>query len=209
MPFQPVPRTAEFRILQEATPEVGGTIEMINTVYLRKTANALWTAGELASAAAMVETGWNNEIRPEQSNAVQTIEVQARALDQEFGPQHVEPVNLPGLVADQTNSLAVAYGVTLLGGPGTAPRRGRLFIPGVPENRASMGALTAAAQSGVRTAMLDFHGTITTGDWDMVIVSRYLAGALRPTAVTNEVADILVNRLLWSQRDRRPGSLGG
>jgi hypothetical protein len=216
MPFQRVPATAEFRVLQKITTAGALPVDMINTIYL-KTVAAPWTGATLATAGLDVKNEWNLYVRPHQSASVGIVEVQARDLDQEFGASATILAGTTGGNVSLTSATSLAFGIKIVGQGGFAPRFGKLYIPGVPETSISNNVIDESVRTTLRTDVQAFFTNITTIDYKPVIVSRYQSTLVTPenpqgkrlVAVTNEVESIVARSVVWSQRDRRPAPLSG
>lgn len=215
MPFQPVPGVAEFRMEQAIAVTGVPPVDMINTLYLEH-ASGEWTESDLTAAAPTVRDRWIARVIPHQSSSIRFIGIKARDLTTEFGAQHEITANAVGGLASESSSTALAFPVTLLGEAGRAPRRGRLFIPGVAESDAVVNQITIARRDALSAAVLLMLQELDTTNWTPVIISRYHKSfvtptnerGLRPVAEVNPIDSVRVTLDMWSQRDRRPGRLG-
>jgi hypothetical protein len=201
MPFQPVPFTASFRIVQE---RAAGQV-FINTLYVRNTLLA-WNTVNLGAMAATIGNAWRDQVMPLLSDLLVLDRVDARDEGAEFGAQTVTQYSTAGGdVAEDLPANAAAL-VQYAATTGAAPRRGRLFIAGLTIAATETGSkLTAAFQVALDAAITTVQNQIQGGANAQVLVSRFLNKVKRAEGATNTIGDITVRPIVASQRDRRPG----
>lgn len=204
MAFQQVPDTAEFR----AVYQLAGEDEFINTYYVRDVVVsrvlAYFTGMADAIRDALV-TNWLPNITEDYA----LVRVDWRDLDTEFGLSGTLTDGTPGAQTTPPAAPQVALLCKLVGDAGAAPRQGRVFLCGGRDSdldgatslwTAGLVASAVASEDAITAAIS--ANVITSA---RVIVSRYLNKALRATATTNTLQDVVGRRLSASQRDRRPG----
>lgn len=205
MAFQPVPNTASFRLIHV----YDSVNALINTIHVRDTVNP-WGATKLSNTATRIGDAWRDNMLPLLANTVVFDRVDAADEGAEFGQRLSVEYNTTGSLAGNPLSPMVCQLVKLTGSPGSAPRQGRLFISPATEDVATNDVFTAAYRTSVLAAMTAVDSAISTlfvnEAW--VIVSRFLNGAKRATAVTNTIAARTARNIVASQRDRRAG-VGG
>jgi hypothetical protein len=209
MAFQPVPDTAEFRLIQRFN-DATGAVEVLNTIYVRNTVLG-WPAARLSAVATTIGNGWRDQILPQQVDQMAFLRVEARDLGVEFGATATVVYELNGPILTDEASTVLAVLASLNSTEGGAPKQGRLFITGFAEADISQNSWTAARIAAVKAGLEAIDASISGGGDAWVIVSRKSKSVnpvpphLRPTGITNEVTSILTRGKVATQRDRRPG----
>lgn len=214
MAFQPVPDTAEFRLIYT----YANTIDVQSTVYFRLTAGA-WTSAALGVAAGDVAQWWLADVAAQVHTAFTLVEVRARDLDVASGAEFVEASGQAGLRAGLVAPLQCAAVVQLKAEGAGDPKRGWIFHPGALETDLNDVSLVAGFRASVDAAYSTLEAAVIAGTplAELVIVSRYDGTSLvnkpngeiikeptlRAAAATNRVTTIDVRSLIGSQRDRR------
>lgn len=220
MTFQSAPDCAVARVLFDLN---GGSKRAGFSLYCKKTGN--WTEADLSLLADSVSAAVISDYVPVLSDDHAFVGVIATDLENEF-PFRVENLQeapVPGDVASPALPNSNAVVVTWIGAAGSAPRRGRIYLPSPTEAQvtgstlegAADTALTAAA-GALRDSVEDVAGIASSAQ---AIVSRY-SGTSEPVflpsgkrvtepikravAVVNGVTGFRISSRIDSQRRRMP-----
>lgn len=221
MPFQSAPQCAEARVLFDLND---GSKRAGFSLYARK-ASGDWTESDLSLFADAVSDAVIADLIPALSDDHSFVGVIAKDLEDEF-PLRVENLQetpVPGEVASPALPNATAVVGTWIGAAGSAPRRGRIYLPSPAESQVDGNVLTAgadtaltAAVAALRTALEPITGVAGSSQ---AIVSRYSGSTVigttsggrevkeatkRLTAIVNGVDNFRVSSRVDSQRRRAP-----
>lgn len=200
-----IPDTAEVTV--ECT--FGGNRDfndLINVFHVRDTVGG-WTGNALESIAQDVYETWRDNILPLLNSNVRLWAVEAKDAGAEDGLVRAYQPAVPdvGGVAGEAAPYQLAMLITLKGDAGSKPRRGFKYIGGFSVSDQDDQAWLPATRTAVDTAWGNVLSDINVGDRAFVIVSKYLNGAERVTAVTNTLDTYEVQGNFSSQRNRRYG----
>lgn len=221
MTFQSAPNAAEIRVLFDVND---GEKRVGFSLYSRR-ASANWTVTELTAVAASVYSAVEDDFIPVLSAQHSFVGVIAKDLENEF-PVFVEqfaPAPIPGDVAGDALPSQNAVVVTWLGATGSAPRRGRIYLPSPAESQVEGSRLTSAAQTALDAAAVALRASVEdpagVADASQAIVSRYSGSTVvgtslsgkaikeankRAVAVVNGVSGYRLTNRIDSQRKRMP-----
>lgn len=201
LPFQPVPNTAQFRIIGGVT--LTGA-DVINSFYVRNDFVA-WDNASLLAMATVIGNKWRDQVLPQLSSGYLLDRVEGRDLEVQLGAFAIAEYNDNGAKLGAAVTPAVCQLIKLQGASGGQPRQGRLFISPFDETQVTQDNIEAATSAALVTAILAIETAIETGTNVMVLVSRFLGGLRRASGVTNPVAGVNARALIAMQRDRRTG----
>lgn len=202
MAFVPVENVAQVN-LQYAAPN-GQTVE--NIIYFLR--SIAWTATALADLLEAVETAWEVNIRPQQSNQVALKNLVARDLTEEFGLQEERAI-VPNLAGDQATaalpqnvSLAIKFTTPFVG----RSFRGRIYQIGLYEAGVTGDFVGTSPAASMLLGWLDFAEDVEAAeDIVHVVVSRVSGGVQRTAGVATPVTGYgLTDTRVDTQRRRLP-----
>jgi hypothetical protein len=201
MAYQPVPNVAQCQIFGVVDGQVtindlyfeisGGGITPINLSSIA-TALSVWGVGSLAP---LLSDDWTME------------RVIATDLTTATGPRVDIGGTAPGGVSGEALPNNVAACVSLRTALRGRSARGRNYVPGIPSSLCTLNTLDPTFVSDLVTAYngLVGAGTFLAG-WELVVVSRQTAGALRPTGLAIPVVSALMTTdRVRSMRSREVG----
>lgn len=219
MTFQPAPLAAEIRAIFLLNGEKTAGFSM----YSRLT-SGVWTTARLNALCASLDAAILADYIPALSHSHSYIGVRAKNLAVEFG-ESVELLGggVPGdLVADALPNQAAVV-ITWLGSPGSAPARGRSYLPSPSEAQVTGSSLTSGAVTALEAVATSLRAAVEDPsgipEASQAIVSRYSGSVVvgttqsgrpikealkRDTAIVNGVAGFRVGGRVDSQRKRMP-----
>lgn len=202
MAFIPTADTAQF----EAVFQWDGQI-VENVLHYRNTADGV-TESNLPDFAETLLAYIRTTLLPLMADTVTLLRLVAKGIDILDGIVYVATTSLPDDGGGGSPALPNSNTISYSWRTGSSGRsfRGRSYIIGLQEghvtgNDLTSGAITAfgAAMEGLRTVGVD-------DGWEMVIVSKYHAGAPRTTGVATLVtSSFFVDTKVDVQRRRLPG----
>lgn len=200
MAKQLVPDTALFRL----NIDRGADFRANNLIYVRNTVVG-WTSAHLAGTADVIRDWWVANMAALTSSAYALTSISYEDLGAD-----------PGLVGELTDGTAGSAGadaiasiaalrVKFVGVGGFLPRQGANYVCGAVETAEGGDAFGTTYRGAVEDAYTALNSGINSFSAldAMVIVSRYLNGALRATGVTNQIADITCRTIVSKQSRRR------
>lgn len=213
--FQSLPKVASARFIYNygAGPDV-------NTVFHVRDVTTAWNEAKLAALGSVLETWWETEVRPLCVDDITLTAIDLKDEENEFGQRVTRTVGLAGDLVTTPAPAVVAAIVTFNGDPGSAPRQGRVFQPGLAESHVTEGVLDGTYIADLATAYEALPVAITAGvaSEAFVIVSRYQGSTLterangtkylkpdkRNPAVSNTISGVSVPGRYGVQKRRRP-----
>jgi len=201
MPFQRVPNTAEIVIkyLWDAQ-------NVVNTFYAQKAGG--YVQSDLDDLSAAVDLWVNDEWLPVLSNNIFYSSTVVRGLDEEFD---LISENSTSAGAGAISGDAVPNNVTLsvkrrsnFTGRGA---RGRIFIPGIPEDAVTAeNTISSAYAIAYEAALNALEAAFSSASFTGVIVHRVSAGVpLLEAVVFSLIEYVVIDRTIDSMRRRLPG----
>lgn len=200
MPFQSVPDT----VLAEVRYS-NALVRIENTLYIRNLAG--YTQEYLDDLAEAIFNTWAADVLPVLSADLQLVEVYCKGLENAIDLQslYVPGAPVAGGVASPTLPNSVACCISFRTGFTGRSARGRVYIPGIPEGNVTGDQFTGSFANGLASDIATFFGDLLPSfpGAQHVIVSRYTAGALRPTGETLPVtAYVSTDNFVDSRRSR-------
>lgn len=202
MPFQPVPKVAEVRMIFQAFGQ-----EMQNIYHVHTTET--WSGEFLENLADTFLAWYTSDLRDLQSSSVTLEAIKVRDLSEEFaGYFEITPVAdnvgtrespmLPG------NVTAVTTWTTGLTGRST---RGRTYHIGLTEDAVTGNELTGGFQAAMFIAYNNLISEISTEEaaWTLRVVSRVQGGLTLLEALSYEIIANALDSNTDSQRRRLAG----
>lgn len=174
----------------------------------------------LDDIAAGAQSSWEANFTSRTPPEFELFKVTVRDLEEEFGYLAIHEDPTPGTAAFATMGLNSAIVTTFICAGGSAPRRGRVFFPWVPENAVDqLGLIDSITTDLMTDKWEDLANTIRqipSVDGDHVVISRYHSvvnpdpppariTVLRDEGITAPVASYITRSYVGSQRDRRLG----
>lgn len=201
MPFVPVPGAAFCA--------VGLELDGQNIQVCLDVAVPTETIGALEDAAAGLFGLWAEHLMPNLSGDLTLLSAVCAGLASESSPIGVFVPSSPVLGSVTAASLPnnVAYCISKYTGLRGRSFRGRMFIPGIPENaRTTASHVDPAFRVSIATGCASLLGGMISGGFPPVVVSRFTAGAARATGIATPITQLApVDDVLDSQRRRLPG----
>lgn len=218
MAFQRVPDTAKIDLVYG----YGSGPDVMSSFYIRNT--ALDRTGEyLETLIDAVGAWWDAEVKSLQTSAITLRTIKATDLDSQFGARAEQSQGTAGTGAGTAAPSVVSALVHYLGDPGSAPRKGTVFHPGLTEAQIGTDALDGTFAGTLQSA---YDALRTTGGFAvsdaLVIVSRYSGSTIvggdethpsrkkptpRTVAITNTISGTVVPTRVGVQKRRRPSPL--
>lgn len=202
MAKQLVPDTAQFRMIHTWSDPGGTQAVVLNSLYVRNTLEP-WTGTTLGAMANTIGDAWAAQMMTNLSDNLTFNGIEANDLGADPGDSTVTLFEIAGSDSGDPCSSALAALVRLHGQSGILPKKGHLFIAGIPESQISGNTLTGGFATALREAMEGVSDEVEGGGNALVIVSRFQGGAERAEGVTNIVAEFSVPLMVSTQRDRR------
>jgi hypothetical protein len=199
MAFQPVPDTAE--LVLEYTNIDG--VQMVNTMYIREANITTWIPAALNGLLDLTEDWVTEFLVPLMSTQVRLTKLTARDLGSENGAIVVRGENIPGTNSALVLPGNVTFAVSFRTGLAGRSYRGRNYFIGLGENQASGNFIVTVTADAIVNAYVQFAAEILLQGWVQVVVSRYVNGALRPTAVATDITQYLYTDLRLDSQRRR------
>lgn len=221
MTFQSAPQAAEVRCLFSLN---GGEKTAGFSLYSRKSSTN-WSESDLNALAAEVGGAIVSDYVPVLSQDHAYVGCIAKDLEAEFGLQveNMEAAPVAGTVVSPALPNAAAVVVTWIGAAGSAPRRGRIYLPSPAESQVTGSSLTGAAQTAILAAATALRAAVedpaAIAEASQAIISRYAGSTVvgttlsgkpikeatkRAVAVVNGVSQLRVSDRVDSQRRRMP-----
>lgn len=197
MPYIPVPDTlgVELVYFNDTTGQYAE-----NTLYFLKIDG--WLVEEAEAMLEDLELWWIENLQPYTAATWNLALMRATNLDSASGFSLDFPVDENG----GAGSAALPGNVTVAISFRTAFRgrsfRGRNYFVGLTEAQVTNDTVVDATVIALRGAYEALPGVIIPHAANHVVVSRFTAGAARPTALTTLVLNYLVNNTIDSQRRR-------
>ncbi|HMC75237.1 MAG TPA: hypothetical protein VKG87_13115, partial [Terriglobales bacterium] len=198
--FQAVPNVAQVTIAGVQDAQL-----TINDIYFE--ASGAITGPSLTNLATNVASWVGVSLAPLLSEDWSSVAVRAIDLSSATGLVGEAPAGGPGGVASEAAPNNVAACVSFRTAQRGRSGRGRNYVPGIPNVAVTLNTLAPTFISDLVDAyfILVGAGSFTPG-WEMVVVSRQTAGALRPTGIAIPVTDIrMVTPYVRSMRSREVG----
>lgn len=221
MVFQSAPQAAEIRCLFSLN---GGEKTAGFSLYSRKQSTN-WTEVDLNAIAQEVGGVIVSDLVPVLSQDHSYVGCIAKDLEAEFplSVENIEAAPVVGGLASPALPNAAAVVVTWIGASGSAPRRGRIYLPSPAESQVTGSRLTGAAQTAILAAATALRAAVENpaaiAEASQAIISRYNGSTVvgttvsgksikeatkRVTAVVNGVSQLRVSDRVDSQRRRMP-----
>lgn len=165
------------------------------------------TAGTLSVLTGAYKVWITTELVDYISNSVYFISVTATSLESDMAPQYIDPFSpaLYGAVGGDCTPNQVALVVTHRTGLTGRSARGRTYVPGIPEGVTVNSRVTTSYRDGLGAAFEALRTILPPVGWTPVVLSRYTAGAARPTAIGTDILRYEVRSTrLDTQRRRLP-----
>lgn len=201
MPFIPVPGAAFCAVIWRLD---GQSLQTCLDVTVETE-----TVENMQNAAIALFGGMIEFVLPQLSADIQLESSVAAGLETESSPigVHVPITAQFGAVSASSLPNNVAYSVSKFTGLRGRSFRGRLFLPGIPENvRETPSTVTAAYRSNIATAFDGLLAHMISEGFPPVVVSRFTDNAPRTTGLATPVIQLApVDSVLDSQRRRLPG----
>lgn len=200
MAFIPVPNTAAVVVAYTYAQQ-----RMINTYHIE--GGSPWDLGGLTLLATTVRDWFVNFLLPRLSSDGVYLEAIATSLESVSAPQFTlsEPAPLPGgtltAVLPGGTALVVSWRTALRG----RSFRGRSYVSMLPQSALAQGRFTTAYLTLMTTSFEQLPLDIAAQGWELVVVSKFTAGAPRVTGVTTPVTGFSIDNDPDSQRRRNPG----
>ena len=201
MTFQAVPNVAQIQLMGQVDGQL-----TVNDLYFEISGGGI-TAVNLGAITTAVMDWWTAQIAPLLSDdwtSIRAVGVDLTAVD---GPRREVPNITAGGISGEANPNNVAAVVSLRTDQRGRSGRGRNFVPGIPGTVVTLNTLDPSFISNLLTNyfLLVGPGTFLAG-WQLVVVSRRTAGALRPTGIAIPVTDVvMVGNSVRSMRSREIG----
>ena len=200
MAFQPVPNVAQVTISGKQDSQL-----TINDLYFE--ASGAITGASLTNLATNVGNWLSTSLAPLLSQDWSSTVVRAVDLSSATGLTGESPINVTGGVGTEAAPNNVAACVSLRTAQRGRSGRGRNYVPGIPNAEITLNTLSNTFIGNLIDAyfILVGAGSFTPG-WELVIVSRQTAGALRPTGLAIPVVNVLMTTpYVRSMRSREVG----
>jgi hypothetical protein len=199
MAFIPIPNTAGVRVITGAE----GKTFSNNFYYL---GDNPWDATSLGALTNTLEGIYSSLYPVTASNAYRVVEIQARDMSTQFGPNVVDiPVPpILGTVGGDYLPFNAAVVITLRTGLAGRSFRGRLYHIGLAESNITGNVINTVYQTSLGNL---YASLITPGGANnptMVVASRYSNGLPRVTGLTTPVSSLQINTRVDTQRRRLP-----
>jgi hypothetical protein len=201
MEFVPFPNIVQAELI---TTYMGS---MANTV-LHYAAATPWSTDEAAELGAQMVAKWNTALKPLMSSQVILVNIKFTDLSDQFSWAINYATGLPiqgtkSGTALPSNVAIVLTKRTLLRG---RAHRGRIYHYGLVSTDVSNNSMITTSLTAILAAWNQFKFfTLTTGDVNMVVASRFLDKVQRPQGVGTLVDSLTSDGLLDSQRRRLSG----
>ena len=202
MPFQPATEIAEveIRMVLQGVP-------VENVLHFVSLTGFPYDAGTIQNLAQSALANWTTHVLPVQSTALSLNSVLAKDLSAEIAPMFeafpLVPVtgSLTGPALPNQSALVLTKRSGLTG----RSARGRLYHCGFTEDQIGGNFVLDAYADAVNNAYADFVQAMGDDDHQMVILSRWQDGVLRPDGQAFNMISIgLRNNRVDSQRRRMP-----
>ena len=200
MAFQPVPNAAQVTIAGKQDAQL-----TINDLYFE--ASGAITGLGLTKLATNVANWVTTSLAPLLSHDWAASAVRAIDLSSATGLAGEASLSTVGGVATEAAPNNVAACVSLRTAQRGRSGRGRNFVPGIPNAVVTLNTLDPTFIDDLVNAYLTLvgAGSFTPG-WELVVVSRQTAGALRPTGISIPVTNVIMTTpYVRSMRSREVG----
>lgn len=173
-----------------------------NNYYVRKSTG--WGEAEMLTLATQFISWWSGQMRQWIGNAVQLVRVQVRDLTVVDGLVVEQTAGLPlsGTDAAAAAPNSAACVTSLRTGLAGRSRRGRIYIGGLTEASTTATTVNIVTAVGIQNAHAQLQSTINFLGYDWVVVSRYLNGVARITALISNIITLITNSGIDTQRRR-------
>lgn len=201
MPFVPAANCAEIAICYNEFDQ------QIQNVFHVKRSTPFDLEG-LAAAAELFQGWQEDDIAPLQSSSVGCSLIIARALDTATSPSIEYTTGLP-VVGGQTTDPGLPANVTVavkwITGLRGRAYRGRTFHIGLCEGMVSGNKVNESPAAAILAAYQTLLSIIGLSNMQLVVLSKYVDGAARTTAVATPIISCSVDEWVDSQRRRLTG----
>lgn len=203
MPFQVVPDVCEVTmVFSRGTGPGAEDWPVINRHHWRDTV-AGWGDAQQSALRDEISAWWTAELQALTSSNLILYSIQTRDLGDEFGASGELVVNEAGSVATTTILPVLSALIKWQCDGGSAPRRGLTYFGGMVEGNISGDSIDATYLGNLVDAYDALRAVNGVGTAAMVIVSRYLNGALRAEGVSNTIASVTGRAVVAVQERRR------
>lgn len=197
MAFVPAPGVCQVDLIQSQ-----GGAPIVNSIYIRKT--TAWTETDQGLLRAAIQTWWVNTHRANLSNDIALTAIRTRDLSVQDGVTVTQQLATPSPGTRPVDAAPnnVALVTSLRTGLAGRSRRGRLYLAGIGEDEVGQVIIDPARTAAIGSSMTALATTISAQGWDWVVISRFLNGVARVTALVTQILTIITNSGLDSQRRR-------
>jgi hypothetical protein len=159
---------------------------------------------DLTDIAEIVRSSWVGGILPNLSNELSLMSVTATDVSKADGGQVINMTDLPatGGVAQPAAPNQVAAVLSLRSGYTGRSNRGRLYLPGIPENVAGQTELGSAFRTAIAGQFQAMKASLVGEGYTPVIASFQHLGVPRTTAVVQPISNQFVSAGIATQRRR-------
>lgn len=200
--FIPAPNTARVRLIFDVPDG-----KAMNVLHFVKATP--FDKDDLAALLTTIETAWDAQMSPLQSDQVELTQEVATDINSEdsFEVDRAPLISLvggnPSPILPGNVTVATKFATGLAG----RSNRGRSYHIGLCENQVVGNALVAGVADSIRDAWIDFAGAVHDSDLaaDLAIVSYCNEGAWRTTAVVRPVSEFTTENNTDSMRSRLAG----
>lgn len=198
MGFVPVPLTASVELIYEV---MGQRCE---NVFHAK-AGIAWSESSLTDLAETFKDWFIADGKGIMSSNTALSKIVCKDLASKSGPAIEYQTGLP-ISGTISNIQACPLNVTAAVSFGTALRgrsyRGRVFQIGLNVGQIADNALNSQYRAELISVYASLVSAVSTGGWDLAVVSRYTNKAPRSTGVATPITSVSVENALDSQRRR-------
>lgn len=201
MPFQPVVDVAQ--VVLEGRVDSQMTI---NDLYFMISGGGI-TPVNLAALVTSVRSWWIGELIPNLSDDWTAVRVIGVDLTTVTGPRSELATVATGGMAGEANPNNVAACVSIRTAQRGRSARGRNYVPAVPSTMVTLNTMDEEWMAAVIDAYTSLvgAGTFVPG-WEMVVVSRFEAGAARAAGLAIPVTGVtFTSNSVRSMRSREVG----
>jgi hypothetical protein len=180
--------------------------EKVVTITVHVTNSQGVDGTSLNAALTSAQAWWTNHLKPVVSSHLGILQIEALDVSREGGAKATyvyNPIQF-GDVVVESMSANVANVFSLRTARTGRSYRGRIYIPGIPENSIQGNHLTAGAVTAMTSAAAGLITRFSTGVQTLVVASYHNQGAPRAVGVATPVTQTIVDARVDTQRRRLP-----
>lgn len=179
-----------------------GDKTVVNVLNFREPSGV--TFAKIQALALIVRDWWSNTMRASFSGGITLVELACRDLTAQNSFVYNLPVSTNNVGTKPGGTTPAQVAIVTSHRTGVAGRgyRGRSYWCGIVESDVDTQIVqtTLATQLGANMTALSTN--VSAAGWDWVVVSRWLNGVARVVALISEIASVIVNTRVDTQRRR-------